>query len=78
MSVFCGLILLKLAIGVMKYQMIVNIQDLDKRLEKMSLQKCGNNVRELTTKMSDLREQIFTQRGNKNAYNDNRFLTILF
>ena len=28
--------------------------------------------------MSDLQEQIFTQRGNKNAYDDNSFLKIVF
>ena len=78
MSVFCRLILLKLTIGVMKPQLIVSVQDLEKRLEKLSLQTCGNNVRELTAKMSDLREQIFTQRGDKNSYYDNWFLRILF
>ena len=39
---------------------------------------CGNNVRESTMKISDLREQIVTQRGNKNVYDDNSFLTIIF
>ena len=52
--VFCGLKLLKLAIGVMKPQLIVNVQDLEKRLEKPSLQTCGNDVCELTTNMLDL------------------------
>ena len=73
-SVFCGIIILNIAIGVMKPQLIVNVQDLEKRLEKLSLQTCGNDVREFTTKMSDLREQIFTQRGDKNSYYRNRKL----
>ena len=51
-SVFCGIIILKLGIGVMNPELIVNAQDLEKRSEKMSLQKFGNDVRELTTNMS--------------------------
>ena len=47
-------------------------------MEKLALQTCGNNVFELTTKMSDLRENIVTQRGSYNAYGENRFLTLLF
>ena len=62
----------------MKPQIIVKVQDHEKFLEKLPLQTCGNNVCELTMKMSDWREQIFTKRGNKNAYDDNFFLTILF
>ena len=62
----------------MKPHIIVNIQNIEKRLEKLYFQTYGNDVHELTTNMSNLREQIVTQLGNKNAYNDNILLTIIF
>ena len=62
----------------MKPHIIVNMQNIEKRLEKLYFQTYGNDVHELTTNMSNLREQIVTQLGNKNAYNDNILLTIIF
>ena len=62
----------------MKPQLIDNVQDMEKLLEKLSLQTCCNTVSELTTNILDSQKQIFTQSGNKNAYNNNQFLMILF
>ena len=52
MSVFRGIILIKLESGVMKTQLIVKVQDTEKRLDKLYPQTRGNNVHELTTNMS--------------------------
>ena len=62
----------------MKPQLIVNIQDLDKLWEKLSIQTCGNDVYEFTTKMSELRENIVIIVEIRNPYDDIKFLAILF
>ena len=42
-SVFCGIILLKLVTNGMKPHIIVNIQNIDKWLDKINLQTCVDN-----------------------------------
>jgi len=48
-KIVCGLILFKLAMSVMKPQLVINHRALERELEHMSLEGCNNNVRTLLT-----------------------------
>ena len=77
-NVFCGLILLKMIIGIIKPKLIVNVQDRESKLENIKLSKHNNNVYQLMTKFMALCEKIITQKGSKHSMINQRVLTILF
>jgi len=78
-KVYCGVILLRLMLNVIKPVIYINMRDLVAQLEGLTLLSCGNDVRELTTKMLELRQEIETQQGgDKSAMDDTRFISNLF
>ena len=50
-KIFCGMILLNIAMTVMKPQLVINSRKKEKELKNLSLASCGENVRTLLTQM---------------------------
>ena len=74
----CGLILLKMAMEVMKPQLVINHREKEKALEALTLLKVGNNVCTFLTRMQEQRDEIDTLRKDGVKFDKQRFLTLMF
>ena len=74
----CGLIFLKLMMGVMKPHLVVDHREKEKELEKLTLASCDNDVRVLLTSMQEKRTEIDTLRKDGVTFDEQRFLTLIF
>ena len=77
-KLICGLILLKMAMEVMKPQLVINHRQKEKALESLTLSNAENNVRTFLTKMQEQRDEIDTLRKDGVKYDAQRFLTLMF
>lgn len=75
---YSGLILLRKMLEVSKPETIVEVRHLEKQLDEITLwPEMENNVRQLTTKMITILQEIHAKSG-ASSYTDQRFITNLF
>ena len=76
--VYSSLILLRKMLEVSKPETIVEVRHLEKQLDEITLwPEHENNVRQLTTRMMTIRQEIHAKSG-ATSYTDQRFITNLF
>ena len=76
--VYSGLILLRKMLEVSKPETIVKVRHLEKQLDEITLwPEHENNVRQLTTRILTIRQEIHTK-SRATSYTDQRFITNLF
>ena len=74
---FCGFILLKLMIGVVKPSVLIDVNALEAEIRKMTILTKGNDFRALATRMEEIQQEINAQKGEE-YYKDDQFLSELF
>ena len=77
-AITCGLTLLKMAMAVMKPQLVIDHQGKDRDLKYLTLAKSGNDVRAYLTKMQDKRNEINALRKDNVKFDNQRWLTLTF
>ena len=74
----CGLILLKLAMNVMKPQLVINHREVEKEFENLTLADSGYDLRHYITTAQEKVNQIDTLRPDGVKYDRQRMLTKVF
>ena len=77
-QVICGLILVKMAMEVMKPQLVINHREKEKALEALTLLDSDNNVCTFLTRMQDQHDKIDTLQKDGVKYDKQRFLAFMF
>ena len=77
-DITCGLIIFKMAMTVMKPQLVVNHQEKEREIEDLTPAKSGNNVRAYFTKMQEKRNEFDALRKDNIKFDDQRWLTLTF
>ena len=77
-AITCGLILFKMAMIVMKPQLVVGHREKERDIEELTLAKSGNDVRAYLTKMQNKRDKIDALRKEKVQFDNQRWLTLTF
>ena len=77
-AIKCGLILFKMAMAVMKPQLVVKHRSKERELEELTIAKAGNDVRAYLTKMQEKRNKIDALRKDNVKFDHQRWLTLIF
>jgi hypothetical protein len=72
-----GFTLLRMIYIVVKPNVVVDIKDLQNKMEKMTLLTCDNNFHTLAMSLEELQQEINAKKG-KNFFKDDKLLTELF
>ena len=77
-AITCGLTLIKMAMTVMKPQLVIYHQGKDRELEEFTLAKAGNDFRAYLTKMQEKRNKIDALCKKYVEFDDQRWLKLTF
>ena len=77
-EITCGLILFKMALDVMKPQLVIDHRAKERELESLTLENCANDVRTFLTKMQEKRMEIDALCKNNVEFDGQRWLTLCF